>query len=229
MAGERSKRLVLSPEGWLPTLLIVGYAIAVLAIDALATSNAKFGFDWGVFRCRLRNGFDVYKFLAWFAIPFVCSLPRMDWGYFGFKRWKRRDIYLLLVMAALGLVAVLAIPLFPGLRSLYRGLGEYPWARKWQYSKQTLLWTFSWLVGWEFLHRYFLLTHVHKRWPRFGWLIIPLFEGVYHLQKPLIEAFGMALFSLLLTQWTVRRRNALLPGLAHLIVELELLAFRLVY
>ncbi|MCL4694164.1 MAG: CPBP family intramembrane metalloprotease, partial [Candidatus Hydrogenedentes bacterium] len=96
---------------------------------------------------------------------------------------------------------------------------------KWEIIARGMLWTFSWLIGWEFLHRYFLLRPFAARWPRFGWLIVPFSEGVYHLQKAPIEAAGMVVFSLVLTAWALRRRNALLPFLAHLLVEIELVLF----
>ena len=58
--------------------------------------------------------------------------------------------------------------------------------------------------------------------------MVPLCETIYHLQKPLLEAGGMAVFSLLLTWWTMKRRNMLLPFVAHLYIEI-LLAIALVY
>ena len=78
------------------------------------------------------------------------------------------------------------------------------------------------------MHRYFLLRPVMHRFPRYGWLIVPLCETIYHLQKPLLEAGGMAVFSLLLTWWTMKRRNMLLPFIAHLYIEI-LLAIALFY
>jgi hypothetical protein len=221
MVSERCKQ-------WLLTVVIFGYVAAVLAVDTLAATGSSFLIDWRVFRRQLSNGFDVFKFVAWFVIPFVCCLPWMDWSFFGTRRWKRKDILILLGLAVMGAGAVLATRVFPSLARVYRGYGQHPWHTKWVYLRWSLLWTFSWLVGWEFLHRYFLLTHVQKRWPRFGWLLVPLFEGVYHIQKPLIEAGGMVVFSLFVTRWAALRRNALLPFLAHFIIELELVAFLLV-
>ncbi|MCC6490869.1 MAG: CPBP family intramembrane metalloprotease, partial [Candidatus Hydrogenedentes bacterium] len=78
---------------------------------------------------------------------------------------------------------------------------------------------------WEFLHRYFLVRPFSARWPRYGWLVVPVSEGAYHLQKHWTEMILMVAFSVALTWWTVRRKNALLPFLAHLFVEVELIAF----
>ena len=52
-----------------------------------------------------------------------------------------------------------------------------------------------------------------------------IIEGLYHLQKALPEMGGMVVFSLIVTPWSMRRRNLLLPFLAHLLIELENLAF----
>lgn len=226
-----------SGKHWLLTVGVLGYAAAVLAIDTLAASGVAYPFDWSVLHRPLpatfflsayvpRN-FDLFKFVAWFVIPFALCVPRMDWGYLGFGRWLGKDFQVLLGLAMLGAAAVLAIKVFPSLAKTYHGIGHYSSPQKMLYAQYAVTWTFSWLVGWEFLHRYFVLTHVQVRWPRYGWLIVPLFEGVYHLQKPLLEAGGMVVFSLLVTRWTVARRNVLLPFLAHLIIELELLAFTL--
>ena len=56
---------------------------------------------------------------------------------------------------------------------------------------------------------------------------MPVSEGVYHLQKTLLEALGMVALSVVLTYWARKRANVLLPFLVHLAIELELLAFLL--
>lgn len=215
----------------LATALVLVYVIAVLTIDTLALGGKRFGVDWSLFRWHLDSGFDLFKFVAWFVVPFACSLPSMDWGYFGLKRWQRIDVLLLLALTILGMLAVLAIPLFPFLRNYYQGLGHRSVQFKWWYTKYQLFWIGSWLVGWEFLHRCFLLKNLQARWPRRGWLLVPVFEGLYHLSKPtwLLEAPGMVVLSLIVTFWAMKRKNVLLPFLAHLIIELELLLFVLLY
>ena len=205
--------------------LVAGYVAIVLLVDTLAALGVQVPVDWRMFRWPSDNGFDRFKFLTWFVVPFVLSLRGMDWGYLGFKRWKRPDSILLLGLAGLGLLAVLSILLIPGLRDYYPSLSERTWSEKWGDAGRGMLWVTSWLVGWEFLHRYFLLRPFAARWPRFGWLIVPFSEGVYHLQKHPAEMAAMVAVSLILTWWTLRRRNAMLPFLAHLIVEVELILF----
>ncbi len=167
------------------------------------------------------RSFDLFKFFFWFVIPFVWSLRRMDWAWFSFRRWKRIDVALLAVLTLLGCCAVLVVPLVPQLRAIYpsmRGMG-------WGIVVLQLVWTCSWLPGWEFIHRYFLLRPVSARWPRWGWLLVPVSETAYHLLKPWPEMLGMAALSVALTWWALRRRNVLLPFLVHLAIELALIGF----
>ena len=200
---------------------VAAYVAAVLAVDTLAAQQVRCVIAWRMFRWQGANGFDWFKFVFWFVVPVALSWRGMDWGCLGWGRWRGRDVALLIALVGLGAAAMLVIPLVPSLRATYSGLGVNHWhAASWY-----LVWTASWLVGWEFLHRYFLLRHVQGVWAGFGWLLVPLSEGLYHLQKSWIEALGMVVFSLCVTPWALRRKNALLPFLAHLIIELELLAF----
>ena len=100
-----------------------------------------------------------------------------------------------------------------------------------------MVWNLSWLPGWEFLHRYFLLKAVQRealdrgrflpgwRWAQWAWLLVPVSETLYHLQKPGLEAVGMFAFSVVLTFWCLKRRNWLFGFLLHLTIEVELLVF----
>jgi membrane protease YdiL (CAAX protease family) len=147
----------------------------------------------------------------------------MDWGYFTFRRWKRADLILFFLLTGAGFVALLLVPRVPQLAAMYPNQSHLSPDKKQALIHYYLLWDLSWLPGWEFLHRYFLLRAVAARWPRFGWLLVPLSEGVYHISKSPIEAIGMTAFSLVATQWSLRRRNILLPLLAHAAIELGLL------
>jgi membrane protease YdiL (CAAX protease family) len=173
-------------------------------------------------------GFDPFKFAVWFLVPFLVllALRRMDWGYFGVKRWRRADLWLLGGIVAAGVLAVLSILVVPSLRDWYPSMGDLPSKVRWHFAQERLVWTFSWIVGWEFLHRYALLTQLGRVWPRYGWLAIPVIEGVYHLQKDPLEMAGMVALSLVLTSWARARKNTLLPFLAHLSIEVELLLFQ---
>ncbi|MCX5771885.1 MAG: CPBP family intramembrane metalloprotease [Candidatus Hydrogenedentes bacterium] len=213
---------------WLVFVLV--WVAGVLVVDTLAARGVRgpFDIDWRVLRWRGPWGADLFKFTAWFLVPLVLSLPRLDPGWFGVRRWRRADWWLLGGLAIAGAAAVAIIPLVPSLRATYGGMSSLPSAHRWLVLRHDMVWTLSWLLGWEFMHRYFLLRPLMRSWPRYGWLIIPVFEGAYHLQKPLIEAAGMVAFSLVLTYWAKKRQNALLPFLAHFFVELELMVFRVV-
>ena len=208
------------------TTLVILYVIAALGIDMLALYGCRWGIDWrNTFSWRLSNGVDLYKFIAWFVIPFLFTFRNMDWGYWGIKRWHRRDIQVLAALAGAGALAMAIIPFIPSVHEMYPGWARLPASIRWHRAISQLLWTGSWLVGWEFLHRYVLTRAVAARWPRWGWLLVPLSEGLYHLQKALPEMVAMVVFSMLVTPWSMRRRNGLLPLLAHLLIELENMAF----
>ena len=213
------------------------YVAVVLFVDTMAANRVfwslDFGFtdlsvDWSRFSWRADGAlaqFDYFKFLFWFVIPFALCFWEMDWGSFGFARWTRGDVYLLLGMAALGLLCVLAILLFPQLREYYPSAGSWSWHNKSRMLMRMTLWNISWLPGWEFMHRYFLLRPFSERWPRAGWLVVPLAEGLYHLQKDPLEMAAMVVASIIFTQWTMRRKNLMLPFLVHGTIEAGLSAF----
>jgi len=211
----------------------LGYAAVVLIVDTLAKNRVEFVIDWDLFNWWLGRHtwvgprFDLFEFTFWFVIPMLYCLPNLDWGYFGVRRWRRRDLLMLAAIGVLGALALFLIPLFPSLRNTYHGLHAASSAAKWRFLAGHLVWLLSWLPGWEFLHRYFLMTRLRLAWPRYGWLAIPILETAYHLQKPGIEAAGMALLSALLCLWTLRTSNVVLPFLAHLLIEVALLGFLL--
>ena len=191
-------------QGW--TLLVLVYAAVVL------------GADW-FYQGPKIYGADVYKFVAWFVIPFAFSVRTMDWGYYGFGRWRRVDYGIFAGAVVLELIAVLAVKFLPSLQAALPHLAK---ADVWEFT----VWNLSWIVGWEFLHRYVLLRHLSAQWPRYGWLAVPVFEGAYHLNWPTLwMPAGMVVFSLIATYWSLKRRNGLLPFLAHLIIELQLTVF----
>lgn len=221
---------VLRPSGrarWI-ALFAIGYVAVVLTVDALITMRVSIPFEWRELRVHLRNGVDVNKLLFWLVIPFAVASLRMDWGYWGVRRWKRADGWILLGVIAAGVCAMGVVAAAPSLRDIYPSLDDLSAEAKRDYALQNLLWILSWLPGWEFLHRYVLLRSALVWAPRWGWVVVPVSEGLYHLQKPGLEALGMAAFSTVLTLWALKRRNALLPLLGHLTIEIELLVFRLV-
>ena len=198
--------------GLLLTLLALFYAGFVLFADIYLQRY---------FPRPMFFGADLFKFTAWFLIPFLVCIWRMDWQWFGIRRWRRNDYYLLAVVIVLEMLAVLCVHFLPTLRSALPDLhGES--------VLRFAIWNMSWLVGWEFMHRYVLLRRLSASFPRFGWLLIPIYEGAYHLTwpSPAMPA-GMVAFSLIATYWSLKRRNGLLPFLAHAIIEGQLTLFLL--
>lgn len=94
-----------------------------------------------------------------------------------------------------------------------------------------LVFTASTLIGWEVLHRGFLLgggqyclTEHYKLHPTAAAVImvviVCIFEVLFHIKKPIYEAIGMLIASPLLSYLTIKTRS-LWPALTfHLMIEL---------
>jgi hypothetical protein len=230
VGGNRRKPA--RPVSWdaLIAAAAVAYVIAALLLDTLVSQRAELVIEWGRFAWPHSSGADLSKFTLWFAIPFIFALRGMDFQYFTFARWKKADWCLLAAVAGFGAAVMLILPYFPSLTEYYRGWGGQPIDSRVSHAFRTLMWTASWFIGWEFLHRY-LLPHAFARLERYGvglaLSIIPALEGLYHViqQKPLLECLGMVGLSIILTAWTMCRRNSLLPFLGHLLIEIELILY----
>lgn len=173
----------------------VAYVILVHLADSLAAQGSLWLFDWGVFRWKTDSGADLYKLFAWLVVPLVVSLPDFELGYFTFRRWKRVDWAILGGVVAIGAAVMAALPVIPGVGDYYQGWGGYSTEERWDIASRALLWTFSWLCGWEFTHRYFLLKRFNdleaKGGPFAALVIIPIIEALYHViqGKPHLESF----------------------------------------
>jgi hypothetical protein len=166
-----------------------------------------------------------YRFVFWFAIPGVLFLltvfleknnsEMMHW--LDVRAVSRKEWYAASVLM-LSLVLVIAvIPLVPSLSDYYRP-GRINFSRR-------FLWLLAWFPGWELMHRCLLAYHIPRSLPKNFWLLIPLFEGLYHFNKPWPEMSGMFFWSGALTFWTIKRKNACLAILAHLVLECLLIAY----
>ncbi len=229
------------------SVLVVGYVALVLAWDALVTVGDTRTVNWAVFQWRpadlqvlleslkmphalvgwLSLSFlthvDLFKIVFWLAIPLAICFWRLDWDYFTRRRIKPVDWLFLVGMCCFAVFSIVGVRFIPVLAHQYRGLGQVALSMRMQFLIMQLLWVFSWLPGWEFMHRYFLLRRVSVDFPRFGWLLVPLAEGVYHLLKPWPETVAMVVFSIIMTQYAIRRKNIVIPFLAHLAVEVFLI------
>lgn len=166
-----------------------------------------------------------YRFIFWFVVPLIFFLLTvysaknrseilhwLDVRDLSRKEWQAASA----VMACMVLV-IAVIPLIPSLADYYKP-GRISVGRR-------LIWLSAWFPGWELMHRCLLAYHIPRSLPRHAWLLIPLFEGLYHFNKPLPEMVGMFVWSGALTFWTIRRKNACLAIFAHLTLECLLIAY----
>ncbi len=169
--------------------------------------------------------FDLFKFFFWLVLPFCILIRRMEWSWFSVRAYGRREwLLLLLLMFLAGGAVIVGVYWAPSLQKTYPLMRHLSLQERLTHMGAALVWTASWLFGWEFLHRYVLLRAAVLRFPRFGWLLVPLSEFLYHLQKPGLEALGMIVFSLIVTWWTIKYRNILFSVIAHLYIEIILIA-----
>lgn len=221
------------------TILVIAYVAVVLGVDSLIAMRFQWPFPWSRLDWHLSNtfpslrdtpweGFDLFKFVFWFLVPFAACLPGMNWKYLLRGPWKKWDLILVGALAVVGMGVMFLIPLVPALSATYLGHGNLTLEQKWPNFLRAMAWNASWLVGWEFMHRYMLLGAARRAWPRWGWLLVPLSETLYHLQKPPIEMLGMMALSAVLTLWCMKRGNWLLGFVVHLIIEVELLIFLMI-
>lgn len=210
------------------TLLVLVYVALVLGVDALAYLEVAWPFEWKFFRW-VWHDVEIFKLVFWLFVPLAFCWKNLDRGWYGTARWQRGDLILLLALVVLGGLLLMLIPLVPSLREGYTGIGELSPSVKREFVIGIMTWNLTWLPGWEFLMRYVLLHAATAQWPRFGWWLVPLAEGLYHLQKTGPELVAAVVFSVVLTYWAYRRRNGLLPLLAHLIIEIELVLLMLLW
>lgn len=178
------------------SLILLIYAIVVHTIDYLAMHGVVWLIHWGMFDWRMHDGFDLYKYFAWFVLPLAFSFNHLDFSYFSFRKWIKIDYVYLITFSLGSILIVQLIKIIPSLSASYESFILYGIGSRAGIVAFNLAWVLSWVVGWEFLHRYVLLNAFEKSWPRFGWLLVPILAGGYHLQKPVFEMAGMVIFLL---------------------------------
>lgn len=173
------------------------------------------------------SGFDWYKFVTWFLVPAIATFPAERRVGVTLRMTQREGVALgvvvLLSCAAMGVVV-----LSPELAAQYLGSATGNWGQRSSIAQRQLIWTLSWLPGYEFLVRRLLLSRA-EHWRLGAVLLVALVEFAYHLQKPLLEAVAVLFFSAALSVWARERRGSLWPSLSHLCVELVLIGFVGVY
>lgn len=205
--------------------IMVLYAVFALTVDSLSTNHTQWLINWSTFYWRLKSGFEMSTAILWLGIPVLFMWRDLDLRVFTFGRWEKTDVWLLIALMLLGACSVYAIKFIPVLKQYYQPQSHLSSAMKWSYATGYLIWLSSWLLGWEFLHRVFLMEYLQVALGKIGPCFIPVFEFVFHLQKSIPEALGMLLLSVVLTYWSYKRKNVLLPFLAHASIELTLLAY----
>jgi membrane protease YdiL (CAAX protease family) len=181
------------------------------------------------------GGFKGYWVLSRLVFPFVLvfllAIP-LKQLYFSKPTINRENLLLMAVFFGLLLCLFIYLQFFAAdYFSHYRhgrSLEDLREAGKFQ---RFLIFTASTIIGWEVLHRGFLLgggqyclTKHYKLNPMAAAIImiiiVCIFEVLFHIKKPIYEAIGMIIASPLLSYLTIKTRS-LWPALTfHLLIEL---------
>lgn len=228
-------------------LLVIIYVVSVLTIDILGSCGIKKPIDFGLLKMpflniisetletkhfvffRIFSHFDVFKFLFWLVIPIFIFRRYIDLKWFTISKLGQSDLIILLLIILICLLSLSAIFIFPSLKNYYSTVGFLPPQAKIIFIVQQLFWLCSWLPAWEFLNRHLLLRMSENLWRGKGWFLVPIVETLYHLIKPLPEAIGMFIFSLVATRYTAKRENNIPAFLCHLVIELGLIGILVLF
>jgi len=230
-----------SETSLLVPIIIIIYSTSVLYIDLLITFNTHFLFSWGILNFTLSDvlykfpllkhyafitvfdNFDLYKFIFWLILPFVLFNKFIDFQWFSLKYWQKQDYLIFLFFCLLCLFSLVFVILSPTLRMFYPGTGTIPISQKIQFFLQQFFWIISWLPGWEFLNRHLLLRACRQLSKGSGWFFVTIVETLYHIFKPMLEIFGMFIFSIVACLWSQKRENNLMAFFCHFIIEIGLI------
>ncbi|MCX8064079.1 MAG: hypothetical protein N3G21_02785 [Candidatus Hydrogenedentes bacterium] len=225
---------------------IIGYIIFVLTLDFLISMEVEIPLNFTVLRISISDvfykmgnvrysahfnclsHFDILKFLTWFMIPLLLFQKRIDLKWLSIAKLGKPDLCILMVFSAVCILSLGMIFILPSLRNYYSGLGALPKEAKIIFFLQQVFWIISWLPGWELLNRHLLLKESEALYPDKGWLLVPAVETLYHLSKPIPEAVGMFIFSILATFYTKKRRNNIPAFMCHLAIEIGLITLLLI-
>lgn len=180
------------------------------------------------------NYFYALWFLLRIAVPVVMLLilkvPLSQIGL-GSPRFDRQTKNIVIFAVVILVAAFIGIYFMRGYFSFYSnafaGEGGGALAR----FANFMVFTSSTLVGWEFLHRGFLLMGVRyvlaeregikpQTASMIAIAVVWIFEVVFHFIKPELEALGLLLGSPLLSWLALRLRSIWVSFLIHFLVEL---------
>ncbi len=165
-----------------------------------------------------------------FALVLVLGIP-LSKLYFGMPRFDRQSLWIVSV-AAVALVGLFVYLNWFGEAYLayYRhgqSLAQLQAAGRFQ---SFMIFTASTLIGWEILHRSFLLGGIQYSLFRFmqvpersamfiAIVTVCVFEAMFHIKKPIYESIPMVLASLVLSWLTIRTRSVWPALTIHLAIE----------
>jgi len=207
-----------------PFCILLG-AILLLQVIGVYISNSVLA----------SGGFKGYWVLSRLVFPFILvfllAIP-LKHLYFSKPHINRENLIMMGIFTGLLLCLFIYLQFFAAdYLSHYRHGRSLESLREAERFQRFLIFTASTIIGWEVIHRGFLLgggqyclTKHYKINPTAAAIIMTvivcIFEVLFHIKKPIYEAVGMIVASPLLSYLTIKTRS-LWPALTfHLLIEL---------
>ena len=207
-----------------PFCVLLG-TILLVQVVGVYVSNSVLAFE----------GFKGYWVLSRLVFPFILAfllaIP-LKHLYFSKPHINRENLMIMSVFIGLLLCVFVYLQFFAAdYLSHYRNGRSLESLREAERFLRFLIFTASTIIGWEIIHRGFLLgggqyclTKHYKINPVAAAIImvviVCIFEVLFHIKKPIYEAVGMIIASPLLSYLTIKTRS-LWPALTfHLLIEL---------
>lgn len=204
-----------------------GLEYLVLCLLLLQLIGSYYASEYFVF-----NGFMVLWVVLRIVFPVIFLAPlKIPLHYFNIRkpeRFKHDTLFYLVIVAMF--VGLYLFFKFAGTEYLSYYTNGFSFDSKRRFIR-FLLFTTSTLVGWEVLHRVFLLGGMRYTLSekmgvslaiaeRISIITVCVFEVLYHLQKPIYESVSMVLASVFLTKLTLLCRSIVPALLIHLVIEI---------
>ena len=224
LKDKQSSSANLTIKDCLPLIILI---ISVLCFQILGSYLANQVLDFGKFKTL----WVILRIICPFAVILLLSIP-IRHLYFSRPLINRQNSILLFIAFVLVLAIFAYLQLFADdYIEYYRNGRSLELLRAQKRFEGFLLFTLSTIIGWEILHRGFLLGGLqyclshHLRVQPFvaaviAILFVCVFEALFHIKKPMIEALGMIIASPLLCILTIKTKSLWPALILHLGIEL---------
>ena len=171
----------------------------------------------------------VLRIIIPIVVLYALKIPLSELGI-GLPQIDKKFLKILISLIVIVVIVFVGIYFYKGYFQSYSGQFQAGNFSKLGRVKNFMIFTSSTLIGWEFIHRCFLLMGLiyflkardkvdFDTSVKIAICIVWIFEVVFHFIKPKLEAFGLLAGSPILSYVAVRTKSIWIPLIAHFIVE----------